>query len=329
MKKHLKLKAMKKYYLIIIVLLNISTKKSYSQDPEFTQFYANPLYLNPAFAGTNNCPRLTLNYRNQWPSLSGTYVTNSISYDQEINNLGGVGLLITHDVAAKTISTFNVSGIYAKAIPLTRILSLRVGFQATFFQKTLDWSKLTFGDMIHSRRGFVHQTKEITRGGKKIGVDFSGGVLLYSETFYAGIAAHHLNEPQESLILSDKSKLPLKLTGHIGAMLDLPGNKYSSDIVKVSPNLLFRQQGTFQQLNLGMYIIKSAFWGGVWYRNSDSFIILAGVKSNTFKLGYSYDVTTSKLTLASGGSHEISLGIKFPCKPTRIRYRTISCPSFN
>ena len=42
------------------------------QDPEFTQFYANPLYLNPAFAGTARCSRVNLNYRNQWPGIYGT-----------------------------------------------------------------------------------------------------------------------------------------------------------------------------------------------------------------------------------------------------------------
>src|SRR6185295_17434324 len=56
-----------------------------AQDPEFTQFYANPLYLNPAFAGTARCPRICLNYRNQWPGISGTYVTYSASYDQHFD----------------------------------------------------------------------------------------------------------------------------------------------------------------------------------------------------------------------------------------------------
>ena len=48
-----------------------------AQDPTFTQFYANPLYLNPAFAGSNGCPRFALNYRNEWPQLTGNYVTYS------------------------------------------------------------------------------------------------------------------------------------------------------------------------------------------------------------------------------------------------------------
>ncbi len=60
-----------------------------AQDPQFTQFYANPLYLNPAFAGTARCPRVVMNYRNQWPALTGTFVTTSASYDQHVDGLNG------------------------------------------------------------------------------------------------------------------------------------------------------------------------------------------------------------------------------------------------
>ena len=86
-----------------------------AQDPQFTQFYANPLYLNPAFAGTARCPRVVLNYRNQWPALTGTFVTTSASYDQHVDAiLGGIGVLVTNDQAGKgTLNTTTVSGIYS------------------------------------------------------------------------------------------------------------------------------------------------------------------------------------------------------------------------
>ena len=67
---------LKRVVLILTVLFSLSFSENvFAQDPEFTQFYANPLYLNPAFAGTARSPRINLNYRNQWPGLSGTYVT--------------------------------------------------------------------------------------------------------------------------------------------------------------------------------------------------------------------------------------------------------------
>lgn len=317
---------MKKYYLFLCLTVTLN---GFSQDPEFTQFYANPLYLNPAFAGTNNCPRVNMNYRNQWPSISGSYVTSSVSYDQELKDVGGVGLLLTHDVAAKTIKTTNFSGIYSKEIPLNRVFSVRIGFQATFFQKSLDWNKLTFGDMIDPKRGFVHPTNDLPRGGKKSGIDFSGGVLGYSDHFYVGVAAHHVTEPNESLIESaGGSPLPIKYTIHAGTVKEVGESKYQEEVVKVSPNILYRRQGTFEQLNLGLYLTKGILWAGVWYRNQDSFIVLLGLQNKNFKIGYSYDVTMSKLTMATGGAHEISLGMNFVCKPKKPKFRTLICPSF-
>ncbi len=317
----------KKTGVAFVLVLIVGTVKA--QDPEFTQFYANPLYLNPAFAGSNNCPRFILNYRNQWPSLSGTFVTYSASYDQMVRDLsGGLGILVTADDAAKgTLRTTTVSGQYAYHLNITHGFALRVGFQATYMQKALDWSKLSFGDQIDPRYGFIFNSNEQPRGGTSSDIDISTGILGFSKSFYFGAAVHHLTQPNESLVSGD-SKLPLKITGHLGAMIPLNNTRYSEDDVFISPNILYQQQGTFQQLNLGVYVQKGPIVAGIWYRNADSFITLVGVQTKSFKFGYSYDVTVSKLSTAATGSHEISTQFLFPCKKRRPRFRTIDCPSF-
>lgn len=320
--------SMKKIYLAIIGLTIISTNAN-AQDPEFTQFYSNPLFLNPAFAGSNTCPRIIMNYRNQWPALSGTFVTESFSYDQDIRSIyGGLGVLVTNDEAGEaTLRTQTISLIYSYHLPVNRKFSVRFGAQAGYFQRSLDWSKLTFGDMIDARRGFVYQTGDVPRGGSVGNVDFAAGILGYSDQFYIGFAAHHLTQPDESLIKGE-SRLPMKFTGHMGAAIRMTKSKYSTNDAVISPNVLFRAQGTFSQLNLGLYMQKSGLVGGVWYRNRDAFILLVGVHTKHFKLGYSYDLTMSKLGTGSGGSHEVSMGLLFGCKPPRRTFRTISCPSF-
>lgn len=306
-----------------------------AQDPEFTQFYANPLYLNPAMAGSKRCPRIGLNYRNQWPNLTGSFITSSASYDQYVDGLnGGIGFYAMTDNAANTLKTTRAAFMYSYKIPVTRKFSVNLAAEAAFFQKSVDWNKLTFGDMIDPRRGFVYQTNDIQSGNAVSNVDFSAGMLGYTEVFYFGIAAHHLTEPNESLIGNqndENAKLPMKITAHAGAMIPMNtggGSSYSKSKTYISPNILFRQQGTFTQLNMGLYIKSGALTYGVWYRNKDAFIATVGLETDNFKLGYSYDVTLSKLGVASGGSHEVSLGLVFPCKPKKKRYRTISCPSF-
>jgi type IX secretion system PorP/SprF family membrane protein len=302
----------------------------HAQDPQFTQFYANPLYLNPAFAGTARCPRVVLNYRNQWPALTGTFVTTSASYDQHVEGLsGGLGLLVTNDQAGKgTLKTTTVSGIYSYQQAISRKFSIKAGFQATYFQKSLDWSKLTFGDQIDERRGFIYNTNDVPRGGTVGNADFSAGLLGYSDIFYVGFAAHHLTEPNESLIVGT-SKLPMKLTAHAGAAIPLGmRGKYGKPKTRISPNVLYQQQAEFRQLNLGLYMDHGPITAGVWYRTKDAFIALIGFQTDKFKFGYSYDVTTSKLTTATAGSHEVSLQLQFNCKPKKRTFRQVACPTF-
>jgi type IX secretion system PorP/SprF family membrane protein len=303
---------------------------AHAQDPQFTQFYANPLYLNPAFAGTARCPRVVMNYRNQWPALSGTFVTTSASYDQHVEGLmGGLGLIVMHDQAGRgTLNTTNVSGIYSYQQAISRKFSMKVGFQATYFQKSLDWNKLTFGDQIDPRRGFIYNTNDVPRGGTVGNADFSAGILGYSDVFFVGFAAHHLTQPNESLIVGE-SRLPMKMTGHAGAAIPVGmAGKYGTPRTRISPNVLYQQQAAFRQLNLGLYVDHGPITAGVWYRTRDAFIALVGFHTDKFKFGYSYDVTTSRLTTATAGSHEISMQMTFNCKIKKRRFRVVACPTF-
>ena len=105
----------KRYFVLFIILTIGICNISKAQDAHFSQFYANPLYLNPALAGAENCPRLTLNYRNQWPGLGQTYVTYSVGYDQFVSAIhGGIGFHLLHDNQAKgAFSTSQVNAMYA------------------------------------------------------------------------------------------------------------------------------------------------------------------------------------------------------------------------
>ena len=124
---------------IALIMSNIS----WSQDPTFTQFYSNPVYLNPALAGSSGCPRIALNYRNEWPQLTGNYVTYAAAYDTYAKNIsGGFGLLAMHDMQGQgTIQTSMIGGIYSYNLKVNRKFSLMFGAKASYYQKFLDWDK--------------------------------------------------------------------------------------------------------------------------------------------------------------------------------------------
>ncbi|MCX6271306.1 MAG: type IX secretion system membrane protein PorP/SprF [Bacteroidetes bacterium] len=325
--------------VVMLIFLVLTGQVAKAQDPIFSQFYANPLYLNPALAGSVICPRLSFNYRNQWPAIAGTYVTYNASYDQYWDKIsGGVGFLAMSDRAGEGALTTNTfSGIYSYRLVINRKLSLNAGFQASYFQRRIDWDKLTFPDMIDPKYGFVNNTMEKQPPKLSIGfADFSSGLLLsHSESFFAGVAVHHLTQPNEGFYSDISSKLNMKLTVHAGGIIDLRrrsrGNRSLEDPT-LSPNILYQQQQHFQQLNYGVYFNRYPFVGGLWFRqnfnNPDAFILLAGFEQPSFKLGYSYDLTVSKLTNITGGAHEVSFSWLFPCPIKKKKVRAINCPSF-
>jgi type IX secretion system PorP/SprF family membrane protein len=311
-----------------LALMNCIEVKA--QDPTFTQFYANPLYLNPALAGSYGCGRISSNYRNEWPSLTGNYVTYSASYDNYFKNIsGGFGVLATHDQQGQgTINTSMLGLIYSYHLKINRKWKVFFGARAAWYQKFLDWDKLTFGDMIDPRRGFIYQTGDVPRGGSRGFFDASFGSVLFNKNFFFGVAAHHVTQPNESMIIGN-SKLPVRLTVHTGAEIPIGKKSRYNTKTSIMPNVIYQYQNGFQELSIGTYVKYGSFNAGAWYRNRDAFILTLGINTGKFKLGYSYDVTVSKLNNGvSGGSHEISMGLFLNCNKKPQQFKTLSCPSF-
>ena len=323
-----------KIFIVLTVSMFVNNN-TYAQDPAFSQFYANPLYLNPAFAGTapGGCPRANLNYRDQWPGIGRTYVTTSASWDQHINVIGGgIGILVSQDRSgAGNLNTTHASLLYSYHLEVNREFSIKAGFEASFRTIQLDWQNLTFGDMIDPQKGFVYPTQEdiANNATAKSFPDFSTGFLGYSKNLFFGFAAHHLTTPNQGFI--SESQLPTKITAHVGG--NVPLSRYSNNITTISPNFLYQQQQDFQQLNYGVYVNRGPMVGGLWMRNSlqniDSFILMFGLLQDTFKFGYSYDITLSDLKNSNTlGAHELSFTLFMPCRTRSKSFNTISCPQF-
>ncbi len=62
---------------ILSVICGVFFVFAQAQDPLFTQFYANPTYISPAFAGTSIQSRFAANYRNQWPGIPKPIISYS------------------------------------------------------------------------------------------------------------------------------------------------------------------------------------------------------------------------------------------------------------
>jgi type IX secretion system PorP/SprF family membrane protein len=338
--------SVKKILAVMVCLFAAYAVKA--QDPEFTQFYAAPVYTNPAMAGTAVCDgngkqaggRMVLNYRNQWPSLPGTFRTFAASFDQHVDGInGGVGLIAMRDIAGDgLLTTTSVSGIYSYQALFgghsKKRFALRMAIQAGLMQRSIDFNKLRFSDQILPKKGFVNPTQETLPNNSVSFPNFSAGMLLYSGSFYAGFAVHNINEPNQSFFKNTDSgtTLPRRFTVHAGTVIPLKKTKKNQEPeMTISPNILIMTQQKFFQTNIGFYLNKGPFVAGLWFRqtapNSDALIALVGFRYQKFKFGYSYDITVSSARSAAPGSHEISASVEW-CVKSSGRWKRLVCPSF-
>ena len=314
---------MKKIRLLLYFLIFFfTTKVGSAQDPEFSQFYAAPVYLNPAYAGTTFNPKIHLNFRDQWPALAHAYVSYAVSYDQYIEALhGGIGVVLLGDRAGGGIyQSIQAAAIYSYQLNISDKFAIKAGFQGTFIQKRLDLTKVFFYDQIDPIGGFYSASNILNPSGEVLPADptvnlfdVSTGILAYSEHIFGGLAVKHLTQPEENFIEGTGSQLPLRFTLHGGAVLNFGGKNRGN--ATFSPNFMYTQQASFRQLNVGSYLKKEFIFGGAWFRynisNADAVILLIGVQEGVFKLGYSYDLTLSSLGSNTGGSHEVSITLDF------------------
>lgn len=321
--------------LVPILLILASSSIGFAQDAHFSQFYANPMYLNPAFAGSAGGARFAINSRYQWPSVSGgDFQTYTASYDQHFDGLaGGIGGQVFYDRAGDgNLAVTSAMAAYSYQLNVSDEFAIKAGIQMGVVQMSLDWDKLNFPDQIHPRYGFINPTQETT-GDDVTGFqpDFAAGAIAYTDKYYGGFAVHHITQPTMSFLQNDNSTWPMKITVHAGMMIPLDkGTRNPTTFV--SPNILYLRQANFTQVTFGGYFIKKHFIVGMMYRqtdpNSDAIMAMVGLKKDAFKIGYSYDIAVSDVRAAAVGSHEISLLIELPIrkKVKAIKWRKISCP---
>ena len=302
------------FYSAILISLVTNPLVTFSQDSQFTQFFANPLYLNPAFTGSAGCSRAVINYRNQWPGLDGSFFTLNASYDQYVKQIrGGIGGYIMYDRAGSgTINSTTIGMPYCFPIKLRENLVLRIGVTSSLVYKKINWSKFRFGDQIDPRRGWDYETSEAAGKSSRTYPDFSYGILLHSKILHLGLVLDHIFQPNESFFDNNESSLPRKYTFHGGINI-----YHSSKLFGITPLIIVQNQNVFTQINLGFQSFYKMFSVGAFYRDSDAFIAMIGFELFNAKIGYSYDATISKLGNPKGGTHgahEVALQYKFNCK---------------
>jgi len=330
--------------LLMIIVTGVALK---AQDPQFSQYYAAPLYLNPAFTGTTQDHRFIANYRNQWPNAARGFVTYAFSYDYNLYNYNsGIGFLATVDqagTAGMKSSQFNFLYSYKWNISSKWVVSAGLNFGYAF--RSIDLNKLIFGDQLQfdSDGNVPSDDPAIFNLGTSSYFDFNSGVLAYNKNFWFGFSASHLNTPNRSL-LDQESIIPIKTSFHGGVRIPLYVGPFKKENISVlSPSFVYKRQGQFDQLDLGLHFLYDPVMIGLWYRgipiqqnvndniSQDAVVVVLGFQFEKMEVAYSYDFTVSELGPISGGTHEVALkyklGIQMQSK-TKKKEKFIPCPTF-
>lgn len=334
---------MNRYFCIIAALLVFSNVVT-AQDPHFSQFYASPLYLNPAFAGSTDGTRAIMNFRDQWPAIPGAFVTYAFSVDHYIPHLSsGVGLLFFQDRAGSGhLRSTNIGFQYTYEFQIGKLFKLRPAVHYYLSTRDINFSDLVFNDQM-SLSGIASASVEVPPMKKVSYTDFSSSILVYNAEYFFGFVIDHMTQPNQSLV-DGISEIPRKYTFHGGRKFYLNGKTSDYNEESLTAAFNFRSQGKFDQLDLGVYWTKTPIVLGLWYRgipifkaykkgyqNNDAIIIMAGYQWEAIKVGYSFDLTISRLIANTFGSHEISLIYEFnQDQKARKKKRKviIPCPKF-
>ena len=319
-----------------------------AQDPNFSQFFASPLTLNPAMTGLfDGTFRVAGNYRNQWPTINNAFVTKTASIDfgvlknrlPDIDQMG-VGILGYTDRAGDGVLVTNGAGLslaYHKGLDENGYHSISAGFQGAYLNKRLDLTKVYFEDEL-TPLGFVPRTTGEIFLNNQVNVSYAdiNAGLLYSGTtngynnFYIGASMYHINRPKESFqggefILSPRTTLQAGGKIPVGSYNFLHVSANHSIQAKATNTIIggaFSYSVNRDEENpVNVYL-------GAWYRFNDAAIPYIGIEFSGLQIGATYDANTSSLKPASNTRGGMEISLIYIKKPVDRNLRKLNCPRF-
>jgi type IX secretion system PorP/SprF family membrane protein len=308
--------------LFIFLMLFCSSLAIFAQDRQFTQFYASPMTLNPALAGTfDGKYRVGGIYRDQWRGmLDQPYQTFAFGADLRLDPFAanvskdriGAGLLFYKDVVnTLDFSTTQIalSGAYHKALDLNSTQYLSLGFQMGLTQRNINYENLTFQEQWNGEGAYTQpRTEKLPENNfgyndMSVGLNYSINPIP-GTAFFVGAAMHHFNSPNVAFFQGeDIPKIALLPRYSTQLAAQFPINKEHT--VFMAPRILAALQGPHLTANIGSNFrfktsktYNMAFHVGSWARpvkdingfNLDAVVVMAGFEFNNILLGLSYDV---------------------------------------
>lgn len=290
--------------LLFISILLLGTAAAWGQQlPQYSQYIFNHYAINPAYGGTTDSWEAVSNNRLQWVGVTDAPRTFTLSVQGPTRNKKmGFGAFVYTDIVGPT-RRVGAQVSYSYIFQLSEKIKLSLGISLGMNQWLLDAHKIVTNDPgdLYFSNGLI----------KSNDFDMKAGFWLYHDDWWVGFSApqiiqnklYFFDEQTSSLsIMEDHYFLNGGYTFHLHDDWDLE----PSVMLKYVYPAPFKFDVTLRT------IWKDMLWLGAGYRTQDAVTIMAGYNYKDYlSFGYSYDITTTPLKVASKGTHELMLSFKF------------------
>ncbi len=290
-------------------------------DPHFSQYYIQPMTMNPAFTGAfDGDYRLSGIWRSQY---GNTLNTRGISAEKTTNKSANLGFNLINQVSSDGAYSFT-NGYLSYAFTGVRfgrnedhylVMAMQIGF----ISRKFDINKMQFGSQWVSGVGFdpSGNSNETFLKPQVTSFDAGAGIAYYDATpnqttsFFGGISAFHITRPVNPF-LSDQTQSRLDIRYSVQAGVRIT----ASDQLTIVPTAIYMKQGDAQERMGGVYFQVYAsettdVMFGTYYRINDAFTPFAGFYYKGLTFGLSYDVDASAKSAAGSKGNSLEVSISF------------------
>ncbi|RFS17509.1 type IX secretion system membrane protein PorP/SprF [Emticicia sp. C21] len=308
---------MKKFYIVILSLTFFTA--SAQQDTQFSHYYFNQLFFNPATAGSENVTRFQALYRTQYTGYQSTFddggapVSQVISANMPLRMIkSGVGLTFVNDKIGSSIQR-DLKLSYAYHIPVGGS-QLAIGVNGGLYTRGIDYGRLRPRDENDPLLG----TGVISQSS----LDLGAGAYFYNPSYSIGLSVNHLNEPKFSLASTGATNVLDRSAYLTGTMLF--GVSYMIDVSPMfilSSNLSNMSITSFSAGAIATY--DNTYYLGASYRVGDAVTALLGanILNGSLRVGYAIDVIVGGAQAKSATTHEVMLS--YALSPPRAGKKSI------
>lgn len=329
--------------IIVIISLFAVFASTSAQDTQYSQFYAYPVYTNPALSGSHSGTyRVSAAYRSQWAqSLDRPFTSFSMAGDFKIDtapnkknsDFAGAGLIFSTDqIGVYNYDVYQIAlmGAYHKLLSARDNTYLSAGIHFGLGQRSINYNSVSFEDQFNGQDAYSFATNELLPANNFAHPDLGIG-LNFSTTpqrnlgLYIGGSYYHLNEPNISFYAKDgdvevpeeNARLNRRLSVHAAGSIPL------NNLTTLLPRAIYNSQGEHSSItfgaNLRLQMVEaeaSFFHLGAWARSTKSLSVyqptdatlFAGFELRGLMMGLSYDIYLREIAGQAGtGTFEFTI----------------------